>query len=107
MARDEVVRTQPTWLRTGCTTIVHTRRVAPIQIAMATMARFSVSDVNPSGTLLLPPLFGAIASATSFALMPLFLIAYAILMLANYEGANRLMAVKRGRMEAQEIPAEA
>lgn len=59
-----------------------------------------------TGTLLLPPLFGAVASATSFALMPVFLIAYAILMLANYEGANRLWARERDRVGILAIPAE-
>lgn len=60
-----------------------------------------------TGTLLLPPIFGAIASATSFALMPVFLIAYAVLMLTNYEGANRLMAGRRGGVAVQRTSAEA
>ena len=29
--------------------------LAPIQMAMATMATFSVNETKPSGTLLLPP----------------------------------------------------
>lgn len=43
------------------------------------------------GTSLLPPIFGAIASATSFALLPVFLIAYITLMLVNSEQTNRFM----------------
>lgn len=57
-----------------------------------------------TGTLLLPPLFGAIASATSFMLMPLFLIAYALLMLAGYQAANRLLARKHTRLALQSAP---
>jgi fucose permease len=47
------------------------------------------------GTSLLPPMFGAIASAASFTLFPLFILAYIALMLVNSEQVNRFMLHKR------------
>jgi fucose permease len=47
------------------------------------------------GASLLPPLFGVIASATTFALFPFFLLAYIALMLVNSERTNRFMVRKQ------------
>ena len=49
------------------------------------------------GTSLLPPIFGAIASVTSFELFPVFLVAYITLMLVNSEQINRFMLRKQQR----------
>lgn len=43
------------------------------------------------GTSLFPPIFGAIASVTTFAIFPFFLLAYLALMLFNSELINRFM----------------
>lgn len=47
------------------------------------------------GTSVLPPIFGVIASSASFALFPLFILAYIIVMLVNSEYVNRFMHHKR------------
>lgn len=47
------------------------------------------------GTSLLPPLFGAIASATTFTIFPFFILAYITLMLVNSEQTNRFMLHKQ------------
>ncbi|MCB9460127.1 MAG: MFS transporter [Anaerolineaceae bacterium] len=51
-----------------------------------------------TGTTLIPPLFGLIASNTSFILMPIFLLGYTLVMLFNSELVNRFMLAKRKRM---------
>lgn len=57
------------------------------------------------GASLLPPIFGAIASVTSFNLFPFFLIAYIGLMLVNSERINRFMLRRQERQEQQAVPA--
>lgn len=47
------------------------------------------------GTSLLPPIFGAIAAATTFELFPFFILAYIMLMLFNSEQINRFMLHKQ------------
>jgi fucose permease len=47
------------------------------------------------GMSLLPPIFGAIASVTTFALFPLFLLVYITMMLINSERVNRFMVRKQ------------
>lgn len=44
-----------------------------------------------TGTSLFPPLFGAVASATTFMIFPFFLLACVVLMLVNSERINRFM----------------
>jgi 4-hydroxybenzoate polyprenyltransferase len=44
------------------------------------------------GSTFLPPLFGFIANATSLALLPLFLLVYAALLLLSSERVNALLA---------------
>jgi fucose permease len=51
------------------------------------------------GTSLFPPIFGAIASVTSFALLPFFLFAYIALMLVNSERINHFM-LRRKQLHA-------
>lgn len=46
--------------------------------------------VGYTGTTILPPLFGMIASRTTTAFMPVFLISYAVIMIASTERLNRL-----------------
>ncbi len=50
------------------------------------------------GTSLLPPIFGAIASVTTFTLFPFFLLAYIVLMLFNSEQVNRFMLHKQAAL---------
>ncbi len=47
------------------------------------------------GASLLPPLFGTIAAATTFALFPIFILGYILLMLVNSEQINRYMVRRR------------
>lgn len=46
------------------------------------------------GTSLLPPIFGAVASVTTFVLFPFVILAYVALMLVNSEQINRFMLRK-------------
>lgn len=77
---------------------------APIFPSMLheTPARFGDTDsqnimgfqmaVAYTGTSLLPPFFGVIASVTSFEALPIFLLAYIVLMLIHSERINRFMS---------------
>jgi fucose permease len=47
------------------------------------------------GASLLPPLFGLVASATTFTLLPVFLLVYIVLMLFNSEQINQFMRRKQ------------
>lgn len=57
------------------------------------------------GTSLLPPIFGALASATTFALLPVVLIVFIALMLLNSEQINRTM--QRRQRQAEPPPLDA
>ena len=52
------------------------------------------------GSTFLPPLFGFIANATSLALLPLFLLVYAALLLFSSERVNALLATPVHAREA-------
>lgn len=53
------------------------------------------------GTSLLPPIFGAVASVTSFALFPFVIIGYITLMLVNSEQVNRFVLHRQQRLASQ------
>ena len=88
---------------------------APIFPSMLheTPARFGREDaasimgfqmaVAYSGTTLLPPIFGFVASNSTFAIMPFLLLVYSVVMLVNSERVNRFVRAKTQPTEGQHL----